>query len=101
MLSIYNATIETPEVEVMEETTTETHLQEPWRVILYNDDIHSFDEVIFQLMKAVGCTYEWGEEKALEVHTRGKACVYEGEFEDCFRIQVILQEIQLMVEIQG
>ena len=93
--------VETPETEVLVEETTETRVGTPWRVILYDDDIHTFEEVILQLMKAVGCTPEQGYKHALTVHTQGKDCVYEGDFEDCFRVQGVLREIQLVTEIEG
>ena len=89
------------ETEVFAEETTETRLDDPWRVILYDDDIHTFEEVILQLMKAVGCSPEQGYQHALTVHTRGKDCVFEGEFEECFRVQGVLREIQLVTEIEG
>lgn len=95
------ADVELPEVEVEEAVEDETRLDSPWRVILYNDDIHTFDEVIFQLMKATGCSAQQAEKYAWQVHTTGKACVFEGEFEECFRVQGILREIQLVTEIQG
>ena len=88
-----------PEPEVLEEEATATHT--PWRVILYNDDVHSFDEVIRQLIKATGCSTAEAEAHAWRVHTQGKAAVYEGEFEACFRVQGILREIQLVTEIEG
>jgi ATP-dependent Clp protease adaptor protein ClpS len=91
----------TPEVEVSEEEEIPTSLDNPWRVILYNDDVHSFDEVIIQLIKATGCSTSHAERKAWEVHTRGKANVYEGDFESCFRVQSVLREIQLVTEIEG
>ena len=43
-----------PEIE---ETTT---VGLPLTVILFNDDWHTFDEVIVQLMKAVNCSFEQG-----------------------------------------
>ncbi len=88
-----------PEVEV--EEVKETRRDAPWRVILYNDDIHTFDEVIFQLMKATGCSLPEAEALTWKVHTEGKAAVYEGAFEECFRVQGVLREIQLITEIQG
>lgn len=91
----------TPDVEVVEEVQDETHLDSPWRVILYNDDIHTFDEVIVQLVKATGCSFQQAEKYAWQVHTTGKACVFEGSFEECFRVQGVLREIQLVTEIQG
>ena len=91
----------TPETEVIEEEETATRLDSPWRVILYNDEIHTFDEVIFQLIKATGCTVERAEALAWQVHTQGKANVFEGTFEECFRVQGVLREIQLVTEIEG
>lgn len=90
-----------PEVEVLVEEETEERLDSPWRVILYNDDVHSFDEVIMQIVKATGCTSARAEELAWRVHTDGKAAVYEGTFEECFRVQGVLREIQLITEIEG
>ncbi len=99
LLAAERPTVPAPEVEV--DTTEETRLDAPWRVILYNDDIHTFDEVIFQLMKATGCSLPEAEALTWKVHTEGKAAVYEGAFEECFRVQGVLREIQLITEIQG
>lgn len=90
-----------PETDVLVEEATEERLDDPWRVILYNDDIHTFDEVILQLIKATGCTPSRAEELAWRVHTQGKAAVFEGSFEECFRVQGVLREIQLVTEIEG
>ncbi len=90
-----------PDVDVAVAEDVDESLDSPWRVILYNDDIHTFDEVITQLVKATGCTTAHAEKKAWEVHTRGKAMVYEGTFEECFRVQGVLREIQLVTEIEG
>ena len=91
----------TPGVAPVVEEETDTAVETPWRVILYDDEIHTFEEVILQLMKAVGCTAEQGERHAWTVHTRGKDCVYQGDFFDCFRVQGVLREIQLVTEIEG
>ncbi len=83
------------------EDTTDTKINDPWKVILYNDDIHTFDEVILQLRKATGCSDAEAERIALEAHTKGKAVAYSGPFEKCFKVMGILREIQLIVEIEG
>ncbi len=90
-----------PDVEVVEEEKTEERLDEPWCVILYNDDVHTFDEVIIQLIKAIGCSSAEAEKLAWTVHTEGKATVYEGPFEKCFEVQGVLREIELITEIKG
>ena len=70
------------------------------KVILYNDEIHTFDEVIMQLIKAIACTPEEAESIAWEVHTKGKAMVFEGELSDCLRVSSILEEIALHTQIE-
>lgn len=91
----------TPEVAPVEEVDVGEEVQTPWRVILYDDDIHTFDEVIHQLVKATACSVEQAEKHAWTVHTTGKDCVYTGEFFECFRVQGVLREIQLVTEIEG
>ena len=91
----------TPEVEVIVEEETEEHLDDPWKVVLYNDAIHSFDEVILQLIKATGCSTEDAARIAWQAHMMGKAMAYQGTFDECFRVQGVLHEIQLVTEIEG
>ena len=92
-----------PETEekVVTEEESESRLQEPWKVILFNDEIHSFDEVILQLIKAIGCSDADAEAIALEAHFKGKAVAYAGSFSKCFKVMGVLREIQLVVEIEG
>ncbi|GBD06223.1 ATP-dependent Clp protease adapter protein ClpS [bacterium HR21] len=86
------------EVEVLEQHVTGTDL--PAKVILYNDDWHTFEEVIVQLMKATGCSRERAEALTWEVHTRGKAAVYEGTLAECLRVSSVLEEIALHTQIE-
>ncbi len=96
-----SASAATPEVEVIVEEETEEHLDDPWKVVLYNDEIHSFDEVILQLIKATGCSTEDAARTAWQAHMMGKAMAYQGTFDECFRVQGVLHEIQLVTEIEG
>jgi len=92
-------TQKTPSVDVMTEEKEDEDT--PWRVILYNDEIHTFDEVITQLIKATGCSQGRAEKLTFKVHNEGKANVYEGSFEECFEVNGVLKEIQLITEIKG
>ncbi len=76
-------------------------IKRPWKVILYNDDIHSFDEVILQVQKATGCSEQEATRISMEAHFNGEAVAYTGEFVDCNKVAGILREIGLLVEIQG
>lgn len=89
------------EVDVLEEKEIRESEETPWRLILYNDEEHTFDEVINQLVKALGCSISRAEELTWKVHSEGKAIVYEGSFEECLRINGVLQEIELITEIKG
>ena len=92
-----------PEIEtlVLEDQDEENSLANPWVVVLFNDEIHTFEEVISQLIKATKCTPSQAELWAWTVHSKGKVAVFEGDFEECLKVSGILKEIQLVVEIQG
>jgi ATP-dependent Clp protease adaptor protein ClpS len=66
---------------------------------LYNDNWHTFEEVIVQLIKAVKCTFEEARDYAFEVHTKGKAIVFSGSIKDCLRVSSVLEEIALNTQI--
>lgn len=83
------------------EPTDKTGTDSPWHVVLFNDDVHTFDEVIHQLVKAIGCSVVTAESFAWDVHTKGKATVYEDELEPCLRVQSVLREIELITEVRG
>lgn len=92
--------IDLPDTETLLAEETETDLLLPAKVILYNDDDHTFDEVILQLMKATGCSMSHGEQLAFEVDSYGLACVFEGEMPDCLRVSTVLEEISLHTEVK-
>lgn len=89
------------EVEILEKEEEDEEEDKPWRVILFDDDVHTFDEVINQLIKALGCSTSHAEKLTLKVHNEGKAKVFEGNFEECFQVNGTLKEIQLITEIKG
>lgn len=95
------ATTPWEEEEVTVDDDIGSRLGAPWKVVLYNDDIHTFEEVIVQLQKALRCNQQKAENIAYEAHTRGKALAFAGEFEACFRVTAVLREIKLIVEIEG
>jgi ATP-dependent Clp protease adaptor protein ClpS len=78
----------------------ETAMQDPAKVILFNDDVHTFEEVTGQLIKALRCGTKKAEALTWEVHNNGKAVVYTGELSRCMEVSGILQEIELMTQIE-
>ncbi|MGB2869652.1 MAG: ATP-dependent Clp protease adaptor ClpS [Bacteroidota bacterium] len=90
--------VQKPEAEKKKET--DVLVQEPARVILYNDEEHTFDEVIEQIIKAIRCDAAKAEALTWEVHNSGKAMVFEGTMDDCLQVSHILEEIALHTQIE-
>ena len=82
------------------EDDTDVLIQTPAKVILFNDEVHTFEEVIGQIIKATGCDLTKAEALTWEVHNSGKAMVYEGEMRTCVRVSAVLEEIDLATQIE-
>jgi ATP-dependent Clp protease adaptor protein ClpS len=78
----------------------DTLTDEPFKVVLFNDNYHTFDEVINQIIKATRCGKEKAEAHTWEVHNKGRSIVYDGEMGECLRVSAVLEEINLRTEIQ-
>ncbi|MFH0734460.1 MAG: ATP-dependent Clp protease adaptor ClpS [bacterium] len=72
-----------------------------YNVILFNDDWHSFDEVINQIIKAIRCSYDKATSLTLQVHLQGKSVVYSGDLQNCLKVSSILEEIALHTQIES
>lgn len=84
------------EIEETEDKISSLNLS---RVVLFNDDWHTFDEVINQLIIAIQCTFEKARSHAFEVHVKGKSIVFSGNIKDCLKVSSILEEIALNTQI--
>ena len=82
------------------ETINTTGIDFSARVILFNDEFHSFDEVINQIIKATNCSIERAEALTWEVHSRGLSNVFEGDFGKCLRVSGILEQIDLRTNVE-
>ena len=85
------------QVDVLEEEQVDT----AWRVLLFNDEVHTFDEVIGQIIKATGCSVSRAEQLTWQVHNEGKAQVFEGTIDACLEVEIVLSEINLITRIVG
>ncbi len=86
--------------DTLETTEQKTELGNPWQVVLFNDEVHTFDEVILQLQKAAGYSLERATELTFRVHNNGKAVVYIGTKEDCEKVAGILEQIRLTIQVE-
>ena len=77
----------------------ETIVEVPIRVLLFNDNFHTFDEVISQVCKAIACSEQYAEKVAWEVHTHGQSLVFDGDISECLRVSSVLEEIGLHTQV--
>ncbi len=86
--------------QTAEEVIEEKKTQEPAKAVLFNDEVHTFDEVTAQIMKATGHDLPTAEALTWEVHNAGKAIVYTGELVKCLQVTSVLEEIELMTQVE-
>ena len=91
---------ETPFYKENEEVDTIDCVGFESKVVLFNDEWHSFDEVTQQLIKATACTQPKAEAITWEVHSKGKGIAYSGQIHDCIRVSSVLEEIQLNTQVE-
>jgi len=77
-----------------------TFIIEPWNVVLLNDDVHTFEEVILQVMKATKCSIEMAQAITWDVHHKGEAICFTGHKERCELVASILEEIDLRARLE-
>ena len=69
------------------------------RLILYNDDVHTFDYVIKALVDICRHTEVQAEQCAIIVHCKGKCVVKSGSYETLLPMHTSLLNKQLTTEI--
>ena len=92
-------TTENPQIEKESEISSLTKVERVYEIILFNDDVNTFDHVINTLVAYCDHTYEQAEQCAYIVHHSGKCAVKTGSYEDLEPICHKLLEAQLSAEI--
>ena len=70
-------------------------------LVLYNDDVHTFDYVIKALMDICRHTEEQAEQCAILVHCHGNCTVKHGSYETLLPMHTALLDKQLTSEIES
>jgi ATP-dependent Clp protease adaptor protein ClpS len=91
------------EMATIEKTKRKTLLKEAVstnnEIVLYNDDVNTFDHVIETLIIVCGHTAEQAEQCAILVHYKGKCTVKTGSYEELEPQCTRLLEAGLSAEI--
>ena len=65
-----------------EDTGLLTDLEEPCNLIVWNDEVNTFEWVIETLIEVCGHTYEQAEQCSYFIHYRGKYAVKQGSYDE-------------------
>ncbi len=86
--------------EVLEKRATETAEEEQNQIIVFNDDVNTFDHVIEMLIKSCDHDALQAEQCTLIIHYKGKCAVKTGDYEDLKPRCSALLEAGISAEIQ-
>lgn len=89
------STIEKVQVDVLVEEAISNNNE----IVLFNDDVNTFDHVIETLIRVCNHTAEQAEQCAILVHYKGKCTVKTGSFEELKPQCMQLLEAGLSAEI--
>lgn len=68
--------------EGLEETTVLTSIENPCHLVVWNDEVNTFEWVIETLMEVCSHSEEQAEQCAYIIHFRGKYAVQNGSYND-------------------
>lgn len=68
--------------QAWEETDVLTDLDEPRQLIVWNDEVNTFEWVIETLVEVCGHSYEQAEQCSYIIHFQGKYAVKEGSYKE-------------------
>ncbi len=85
----------------LDPTTDPEHFPgEGYRVTLFNDDFHSIEEVVAQLLKALECPLDLAVAIMMRAHTKGSATVIIADQPVADSVAATLREIALVVSVE-
>jgi len=88
-----------PKEKQLEDVLLEEETVDQREIVLFNDDVNTFDHVISTLVNVCEHTFEQAEQCSLIVHYNGKCTVKTGEYPELKPRCAKLQEAGLSAEI--
>ena len=74
---------------------------ERWRVILYSDSRHEFDDVVFWLESMTNCDTDFAYQICHVCEDQGRAVCYQGSKSSCHEVAAAMRSKGLQVEVDG
>ena len=69
-------------------------------VIVFNNEVNTYDQVIAILQKATGCSLEEAEMETWEIDNTGRSVVHHGDHAECDRAAAIIATIGIRVAVE-
>jgi ATP-dependent Clp protease adaptor protein ClpS len=95
--SMSEQTVTVPRPERAEEVG---NTESGWIVIVYDNPVNTFEQVIGILQKATGCSLEEAEMETWEVHHVGRSVVHHGDQAECERAASVIATIGIQVKVE-
>ncbi len=70
-----------------------------WIVVVYNNEVNTWDEVVNILMQATACSQEEADMETWEIDNLGKSVVHHGGEEECEKAASVIRTIGIQVEV--
>ena len=86
--------------EVKEQVLEEVKTEKSYFLVIHNDDVNSFEYVIFLLVKVCGLDITQAEKCTFTIHYSGKCEVKEGEKKELIKLKDILMKRGLTVTVE-
>lgn len=86
--------------KIKEDIETKEEIKETNALILYNDPVNTFQEVIISLMTVLGWNPIQSEQVATIAHHNGKCKLKEGDYLDLVIIKYQFDELNLTTEVE-
>ena len=81
--SVHNvALLHNPKTVELEDVDVLTETEDPFSLIVWNDEVNTFEWVIETLMEVCGHSQEQAEQCAMLIHTKGKYAVKRGSYDE-------------------
>lgn len=86
--------------EILDESGISSSLEQESKLVLWNDDVNSFEWVIICLVTLLNFTFEKAEQSAYTVHIQGKDIIKTGSKDSLLPYKKLLDERGLTVSIE-
>lgn len=86
--------------EILEEAGIDSAPENVSKLVLWNDDVNSFEWVIFNLMEVMLFSYEKAEKTSWQVHLEGSSVLKSGSPDDLKPYKASLEERGLTLTIE-